>query len=113
MAQKTYRQNINEWRKDRDQSIRKEKGWLALAGLYWLKLGKNQVGSDPKCEIQLPERIPADIGYLEYNGKSVTLRTNPNQKIAVNDKQTDFAFLQPDISDNPSFITIDDVRLVV
>ena len=113
MAQKTYRQTINEWRKDRDQSIRKENGWLALAGLYWLKLGKNQLGSDPKCEIQLPERIPANIGYLEYNGTSVTLRTSPDQKVAVNNKETDFSTLQPDVSENPSFITLQDIRLVV
>jgi uncharacterized protein len=113
MANTSYQQSINEWREERNESIRKENGWLSLAGLYWLKLGKNQLGSDVKCEVQLPERIPANIGYLEYNGKSVSLRTNPGQKINVNDKPLDFAILEPDISDTPSFITMDDVRLVV
>ncbi|MBK8617693.1 MAG: DUF1684 domain-containing protein [Anaerolineales bacterium] len=113
MANKTYRQNLNEWRAERDLGIRKENGWLALVGLFWLKLGKNYFGSDPKCEIQLPERLPANIGYLEYNGKSVSLRTNTGQKVNVNDKSVDFAILQPDISDNPSFISMDDVRLVI
>lgn len=113
MTTKTYRQTINDWQIERNEAIRKENGWLSLTGLYWLKLGKNQLGSDSKSEIQLPERIPANIGYLEYNGKSVTLRTNPGQKINVNDKQTDFAILQTDISDDPSFITVQDVRLVV
>ena len=113
MANITYQQSIEEWRVERNESIRKENGWLSLAGLYWLKLGKNQLGSDAKCEIQLPERIPASIGYLEYNGKSVSLRANTGQKINVNDKPVDFSVLQPDISDDPSFITLDDVRLVV
>jgi len=113
MANNSYQQTINEWRKERDETIRKENGWLSLTGLYWLKLGKNQLGSDAKSEIQLPERIPANMGYLEYNGKSVTLRANPGQKIKVNDKSTDFAILEPDISDDPSFINIQDVRLVV
>jgi uncharacterized protein (DUF1684 family) len=113
MANETYRQTINEWRVERNESIRQENGWLSLAGLYWLKLGKNQLGSDVKCEIQLPERIPASIGYLEYNGKTVSLRTNTRQKINVNDKPVDFAILEPDISDIPSFITMYDVRLVV
>lgn len=113
MAQKTYRQVITEWRKERDATIRKENGWLSLAGLSWLKLGKNQIGSDPKCEVQLPERIPANIGYLEYNGKSVSLRTLPDIKVNVNDKPTDFAILQPDISDEPSFVTLQDIRFVV
>jgi uncharacterized protein (DUF1684 family) len=113
MAQKTYRQEINEWRKERNETIRKENGWLSLAGLVWLKLGKNHLGSDPKSEIQQPERIPANIGHLEYNGKSVSLHALPNMQIMVNDKPTEFAILQPDISDDPSFITLQDVRLVV
>ena len=113
MANETYRQTINEWRVERNESIRQENGWLALAGLYWLKLGKNQLGSDVKCEIQLPERIPANIGHLEYNGKSITLRTNAGQTVAVNGEQTDFAILQPDIAESPSFITLQDVQLVV
>ncbi len=113
MANKTYRQTLNDWRQERDDIIRKENGWLALAGLYWLKLGKNQFGSDPKCEVQLPERAPAFAGFIEYNGKSVSLRVNAGEKVYVNDKPADFAILQPDIAENPSFITLHDIRLVV
>ncbi len=113
MPNKTYLQTINEWRKEREKSIRKENGWLSLTGLYWLKPGKNQIGSDANAEIQLPERIPSNIGYLEYDEKTVTLQTGANQKVLVNGKKTDFAILQPDISENPSFITLQDIRLVV
>lgn len=71
------------------------------------------MGSDVKCEIQLPERIPSNIGHLEYNGKSVILHTNSGQKIEVNGKPSDFAILQPDISEDPSYVTLQDIRLVV
>ena len=113
MAEKTYRQTVNDWRKERNDNIRKENNWLALAGLYWLKLGKNQFGSDLKSEIQLPERLPENVGYFEYNGRSVSLRTNTGQKATVTDKLTDFAILQPDISENPSFIKLEGVQMVV
>lgn len=113
MAEKTYRQAVSEWRKERDQNIRKENNWLALAGLYWLKLGKNQFGSDPKSEIQLPDRIEKSVGYFEYNGRSVSLRVNPGQKVMVNDKAADFAILQPDISENPSFVKLEEIQMVV
>ncbi|MDP1544677.1 MAG: DUF1684 domain-containing protein [Anaerolineales bacterium] len=109
----TYKETIEAWRKERNETIRKENGWLALVGLYWLKLGKNQFGSDPKSEIQLPDRIPANVGYFEYNGKSVSLRTNLGQKVKVNEVITDFATLQPDITENPSYIKIQDVQFVV
>jgi len=113
MTEKTYRQTINEWRKERDENIRKENNWLALAGLYWLKLGKNQFGSDPKNEIQLPERIAANVGFFEYNGRSVSLRTNAGHKVTVNEKLTDFAILQPDIAEDPSYIKLEGIQMVV
>lgn len=113
MSTKTYQQIINEWHNERNEMIRRENGWLSLAGLSWLKLGKNQFGSDPKSEIQLPARIAENVGYFEYNGKSVSLRANAGQKVSINDKATDFGILQPDISENPSYIKLEDVQLVV
>jgi uncharacterized protein (DUF1684 family) len=113
MNPQTYRQSINEWRKERDETIRKENGWLALSGLCWLKLGKNQIGSAPNADIQLPERTPANVGTIEYNGRSVTFRAAPGQNTQVNNKPADFAILQPDISENPSYIKLQDIQLVV
>ncbi|MCK6583406.1 MAG: DUF1684 domain-containing protein [Anaerolineales bacterium] len=113
MPDKTYRQMIARWRKERNENIRRENNWLALAGLYWLKLGRNHFGSDPGNEIELPRRVPDKIGYFEYNGRSVSLRINIGQKIIVDDKLTDFALLQPDITENPSFIKLEGIQMVV
>ena len=113
MVDTIYQQSIVSWRAELNQNIRKENGWLALVGLFWLKLGKSQFGSDPKCEIQLPERLPPNIGYLEYNGRTVSLRMNAGQKIKVNDEFVDFAILQPDVSNNPSFVSLEGVRFVI
>lgn len=113
MTQNEYHQAITAWRRERDETIRQKNGWLSLAGLYWLKLGRNQIGSDPACEIQLPERAPANVGYFDYNGRSVSLRVDPGKKVKVNDKPTDFAILQPDITENPSYVTLQEIQLVV
>jgi uncharacterized protein len=110
---KTYRETIEDWHKEKEEVIRKENGWLSLAGLYWLKVGKNRAGSDPSCEVQLPVSVPAFIGSFEHNGKSISFRAESDQKVNVNGKPTDFAILQPDISDSPSFITYKDIRMVV
>jgi uncharacterized protein len=113
MTDTAYQQTINDWRSLRNETIRKENSWLALAGLYWLKLGKNQFGSDPKCEVQLPARVPPFIGYFEYNGRSVSLRTNSGQKVVVDEKSTDFAILESDMAENPSLIKLDGVQMIV
>ncbi|MCB0103954.1 MAG: DUF1684 domain-containing protein [Anaerolineales bacterium] len=113
MDEKTYQESINQWRQERDAGIRKENSWLALAGLYWLKLGKNQFGSNANNEVHLPSRFPENIGYFEYNGRSVSLRTTPGQTVTVNEKNIDFAVLEPDISENPSFIKLEGLQMIV
>lgn len=113
MTDTAYQNTINDWRTLRNETIRKENSWLALAGLYWLKLGKNQFGSDPKCEVQLPERIAPFVGYFEYNGRSVSMRTNTGQKVIVDDKSTDFAILESDMAENPSFIKLEGIQMIV
>ncbi|MBI3163559.1 MAG: DUF1684 domain-containing protein [Chloroflexi bacterium] len=113
MAEKTYRQAINDWRGERDANIRKDNNWLSLAGLFWLKLGRNQFGSDPASEVQLPARVPPVVGQFEFNGRSVTLRTNPGQKVMVGDAPVEFSILEPDVAENPSFVKLEGLQLVV
>lgn len=113
MVTKDYSHDLDLWRAGLDKSIRKENGWLALAGLFWLEPGKCRFGSSPKCEVQLPNRLPENIGYFESDGKTVSLYTNAGQKIDINGSTVDFAILQPDISDNPSYISLEEIRLVV
>ncbi len=50
---------------------------------------------------------------FEFNGKSVTLRTFSGIKIDVNGVAVDFAVLHTDIEDEPSYITLNDIRMVV
>ncbi|WKZ38267.1 MAG: DUF1684 domain-containing protein [Anaerolineales bacterium] len=109
----SYEKTITDWRKERDKNIRQENGWLSLAGLFWLKPGKNRIGSDPSSEIILPARFPSNMGHVEYNEKSVSLHVEPNAKVKVNDQVIESVILQPDISEAPSYINLQDVQLVV
>lgn len=109
----SYQQTVLDWRAERENSIRKENGWLSLAGLFWLKPGRNRLGSAPECEILLPKPAPALIGFMDYNGRSVTLHAEKGHPIDVDGKPTELAILQPDISNKPNFITYGALRLVV
>ncbi len=113
MSNPTYQERILQWRRERDESIRKENSWLALAGLYWLKLGKNKFGSSHACEVQLPERAPAQVGYLDFNGKFVALRVHPGQEAFINGQKVETSILQSDQSESPTFVNLMDIQLVV
>ena len=49
---------VAAWRRARYQALRREVGWLTLAGLAWLQPGVNRIGSDPSVEVVLPSGPP-------------------------------------------------------
>jgi len=74
-----YQAEIAEWRKQREDRLKAEGGWLSLAGLFWLHDGANRFGTDAGNEIVLPAG-PAQAGAFELRGGkvTVTLRTDPS-----------------------------------
>lgn len=47
--------SVEAWRRQRYAALRREIGWLTLAGLDWLRAGVNTVGTDAAADITLPE----------------------------------------------------------
>jgi uncharacterized protein len=108
-----YEKSILKWRQEVDGNLRRENGWLALAGLFWLRKGTNLIGSDPESDILLPKRAPAKLGTFIFDGTSVTLNVELDTPVEVNGQQTKIARLDTDEEDVPSFITFNDMRMVV
>ena len=82
----SHQQEIEKWRVNRVARLKAPDGWLALAGLYWLNEGNN--------DISLPAKPPVPAHFVLQNGK-VTLTSNPSLTIdgkpvtAAVDLQTD------------------------
>ncbi|HJP71500.1 MAG TPA: DUF1684 domain-containing protein [Candidatus Limnocylindria bacterium] len=49
---------VEAWRAARYAALRRDIGWLSLAGLDWLKPGQNRIGSDPELEVTLAAGPP-------------------------------------------------------
>ncbi|HJR80681.1 MAG TPA: DUF1684 domain-containing protein [Anaerolineales bacterium] len=113
MTDNEYETGILKWRQEVDSNIRRENGWLALAGLFWLRKGTNVIGSDRESDICLPQRAPARLGTFEFDGNNVTLNVEANLPVEVNGVATTSALLDADQEDVPSFITFNDMRMVV
>ena len=113
MANEQYHNTINKWRQEMDTNLRRENGWLALAGLFWLRKGTNLIGSDPTADIILPKRAPKRLGTFEFDGNNVTLNVESNTHVEVNGVASNNALLDADQEDIPSFITFNDMRMVV
>ncbi len=109
-----YQAKILAWRADRYNSLVRENGWLALAGLGWLKEGRNLIGANPLCEIVLPERAPTFLGVAELKGKTVRLMVAEGVRVKVNGRLAQKAILKSSREAKPSFITWNDnLRMVI
>jgi uncharacterized protein (DUF1684 family) len=113
MANLEYENSILKWRQEVETNLRRENGWLALAGLFWLRKGTNVIGSDPESDILLPTRAPARLGTFEFDGNNVTLSVEDSLPVEVNGVLTTSALLDADQEDVPSFLTFQDMRMVV
>ncbi len=63
-SQSDFVQKQLQWRADRQASLLKPAGWLAVAGLFWLHEGDQTIGSGEKCDIRLPKPAPELVGVI-------------------------------------------------
>lgn len=68
-----YRERILQWHQQRIESLKSERGWLNLAGLFWLNEGTNTVGSSSGNDIVFPAgKAPAQLGTIRLANGSVS-----------------------------------------
>jgi uncharacterized protein (DUF1684 family) len=71
-AQIRYSASLQAWRAEREAKLRAPDGWLAVAGLFWLRDGEALVGSDPLSDVVLREGLPKRAGVLRMQSGAVT-----------------------------------------
>src|SRR5512134_1692340 len=60
-----YVKTVKDWRARADQGLRRDDGWLTLAGRYVLKPGENRFGTAPTNDIVFPKGLgPAGMGSV-------------------------------------------------
>jgi uncharacterized protein (DUF1684 family) len=67
-AQQTdYTKEIEKWRQEREANLKKETGWLTVAGLSWLKEGTNTVGAGQTFDVRLTENFKqGKFGEIDF-----------------------------------------------
>jgi len=113
MTTNKYENEILEWRAKRYEGLIRENGWLALAGLDWLTEGRNLIGSNPMCEVVLPDRAPTFLGIVELKGKTARFQAAEGVLVHVNGRSASKAILKSSQEAKPSFITWNDIRMVL
>ncbi len=69
----TYTDSIRKWQAHRNAGLRAPDSWLTLVGLFWLKPGKNTVGSAANNDFLLPKgSAPGHAGTFTLEGSKLT-----------------------------------------
>ncbi len=108
-----YKETILKERREREERFKhSERSWLGLVGLYWLRDGENKIGSDPENDIILPA-VPGHVGVVLYNNGVATFRAARGVPVYCNGKQVTLKTLVADIQDEPDFLQVGNLTLVL
>src|SRR3990172_4606490 len=112
---KGWLQKVKDFRATRESNLRREYGWLSLAGLFWLDEGDNPMGSADGNAIQLPERAPAHAGVFTLRGSQVTVTPANGIPLKLRDAEVGGASrpLNADTSGEQDFMFLDGLRMEV
>ncbi len=81
-----YEDEIKTWHNQRIENLKKESGWLNLAGLFWLEEGKNTFGTSSSNKIVFPKgECEEFLGALILDKGEVFIETTPD-KFIFNDE---------------------------
>lgn len=77
---------LMKFRAEREESLKRDSGWLTVAGLHFLNQGDNRVGSDPSNDIVLDfPSVPKHVGVITVTGTAVRIRAAEGQMLSIND----------------------------
>jgi hypothetical protein len=74
-AQTDYVKEIEKWRADREARLKRENGWLTVAGLFWLKEGVNTVGGGDEFDVRLTDNFKlGKFGEIDFKDGTAVLK---------------------------------------
>src|SRR6202162_6344945 len=66
---------VEKWRSDEETDLKKETGWLTVAGLFWLKEGINSIGAGPDFDVRLTDNFKQKkFGEIDFKNGAAVLK---------------------------------------
>ena len=86
-AQTDYVKAIEKWRSEQAADLKKETGWLTVAGLFWLKEGINTVGAGDDFDVRLTDNFKGKkFGEIELKNGVANLKVEEGVESQGDDK---------------------------
>jgi uncharacterized protein len=106
-AQTDYVKKIEKWRSDEERDLKKEDGWLTLAGLFWLRDGTNTVGLGPDFDVRLTDSFKGGkFGEIAFKDGLATLKVESGVEAQSDGKSVSTIELASDEDGKPTKVRI-------
>ena len=107
LAQSDYVKAIEKWRSEEETDLKKDNGWLTLAGLFWLKDGVNTVGTGPQFDVRLTDNFKqTTFGEIDFKNGVATLKVASGVEATSEDKPVSTIDLVSDEKRKPTEIRV-------
>ena len=104
-AQTDYVAGIEKWRSDHEVNLKKETGWLTVAGLFWLKEGINTVGAGENFDVRLTDNFKkGKFGEIDFKNGTATLKVEKGVEAQSDGKSVSTIELVSDEKGKPTEI---------
>lgn len=100
-----YRE-VDAWHTKRINALKRKTGWLSLAGLYWLKPGKNRFGSAKDNDIIFPDDMPQYIGSFTLNDTIVSVSIKDNVHVLIDSSSVKQMELKNDNQEDTNILSL-------
>jgi uncharacterized protein (DUF1684 family) len=107
LAQSDYVKDVEKWRSDEAADLKKEDGWLTVAGLFWLKDGVNTVGAGSQFDVRLSDNFTqGKLGEIEFKNGVATLKVADGVEAKCDGKPVSTMDLVSDEKGKPTEIRV-------
>ncbi len=105
-----YLRSFEKWKAEQVADLKQN--WLPLAGLYWLKPGANNFGTDAGNALVFPKG-PIHAGEFDLAGKDITIKLLPDARAKIAGKELTTAKLDSDVSGHPTTVEMGSLQFHV
>ncbi len=105
--EKSERESIMQWRKQRIAHLTRNDSWLSLAGLFWLKPGENRFGFNPKDDIRFPDSTRTEhLGRFVLENGRVRVVLETHLPVTINGAHLKTSILRSDVEGKPTHMEL-------
>jgi uncharacterized protein (DUF1684 family) len=114
LAQSSYVAEIEKWRRTREENLKKDDGWLTVAGLFWLEPGNNRAGTASSNSVVLPPgSAPPRIGNFFFKDGNVKFTAEPGVEVTSSGKRVQTLEMRSDVPGPADIITVKGLSMFV